>query len=130
VDRWRTRIARICLMVGLCAWVLGSFASALHELVVQHVVCAEHGELVEAGQGGDALVAHGGGPELRAPAPEPAHDHGCVYELVGFGGVPDRGPALAMTALSWPEPALLAGAAGPRGPPLAVAPKTSPPLAS
>ena len=40
----------ICALLAACLWLLGPISPQLHFLLVQHSVCDEHGELVEAQQ--------------------------------------------------------------------------------
>ena len=131
VTRLRTRAVHVALLTGLFAWFVGSFAAVLHNVVVQHVVCAEHGELVEL----DALdntvaSAHASGPEIRSAAPDAAHGHDCMFDLVVFDGMTISDPSELVLPLVWSSTSLLAIAEAPRGPPLAYAPKTSPPFVS
>ncbi len=116
--------ARLAMLVGLCAWLGGSVAQLVHEAVVTHVVCPEHGEVLELD--GQAKAARADASEIRSASPD-LHEHACDFELVTFASTV---PALA----AWTGPAVpaldshpLARAQAPRGPPLAYAPKTSPP---
>jgi hypothetical protein len=61
-------------LVGL--FLQGQLASLLHSATVRHVVCSEHGELVDL-PAGDAAA----GPELAAADAQPAlHDGGAPIE--------------------------------------------------
>lgn len=116
----------------LLATTLGQIA---HFLLVRHVVCAEHGELLEAPS--PALRGHDGHPERAGNAagePEPAleHDHCQVLARLQRGtavlGAQDfeLAPPPAPSLIEAEAPAELAPALPP---PLTRAPKTSPPEA-
>ena len=51
---FRNRGTLLRLLAGLCVLVLvlGDLIRAVHLLTVRHVVCAEHGELIEVGEHG------------------------------------------------------------------------------
>ncbi len=126
VPRRFPALTKIALTLGLCAWVLGSFASGLHYLLVQHVVCADHGELVELDHHDGPAIALADAPEISAIG-HAEHDHGCQDELIDRTGVTSA-PWVAAHALGHKRaPLPMTGADSPRGPPLAYAPKTSPP---
>ena len=131
MNRSRTLAARICLVAGLFAWVLSSFHAVLHKLVVEHVVCAEHGEVVElAHADSDTVAAEAKGPEIRARAPAPEHAHGCLFELVVFDGLEVDSTSPPSTSTLWAGLTPRVTLNTPRGTPLLYAPKTSPPLTS
>lgn len=128
---WRTRAARIALMVGLCGWVAGLFSSLIHEVLVEHVVCPEHGEIIELGDGTAHAETTTDGPELFASDAPADHEHGCLEEILMLEGMQVVTLHLGVpTDLVWPAPPVLAIRQAPRGPPLSYAPKTSPPTAS
>ena len=118
------------IVAAVC--VLAQFATLAHRAAVHHVVCAEHGELVEA----PAPVTTTGaiGSEVGLFATEPGSDAGDDHCVVACG-------LRAHTASAYPpapvalQPAVLAAAElTPRDhvPSFAryrTAPKTSPPLA-
>lgn len=115
--RWlrRTRVLSAALTVAVVlAWMGGLSAKLAHEITARHAVCEDHGQLVE--DDGDA----------------DEHRHGC--ELAGLpstGAAPELPgpPEDRLAAPAHPVVACwLARAHAPRGPPLAYAPKTSPPL--
>ncbi len=127
---------RQLLTAATCVlWVVGSVSMQLHDIFNAHVVCAEHGvvehvELADGTAQADATAQHDDGPAISAAD---TSDHG---EACPLQGIPSFGPAIAQASLSgpplvsWlpPDPLVVPGA--PRGPPLAYAPKTSPPVAS
>jgi len=102
----------------------------MHEALVQHAVCAEHGEVVEL-DGEVISAAPANGPQLRALDLVDEHEHGCGFDLVLVDEVVIS-PAVDATAAAavLPEPGPMATPGTPRGPPLAYAPKTSPPSTS
>lgn len=105
----------------LLSWLGALGATQVHRYAVTHVVCEEHGEVVE-------IEAEAAEEAVAKPAPGERHDHGC--DLLGVGGpatVPETPrPFVAAETLPPPRP-VAALPAAPRGPPLAYAPKTSPP---
>jgi hypothetical protein len=125
----RTIFARALLLVAMCAWVAGSFVASVHDVVVQHVVCAEHGEVFELGtEGSRVYQPETGGSELRPATPDPSHDHGCSFDVVFLDGMTVGLPAMfSLPFIHSPNFALLAIAEAPCAPPLVYAPKTSPP---
>lgn len=122
-------LARPFALFAAMMWLWSTSASEVHHILVKHVVCAEHGELSEVRGHGDTVQSdQADHPSIAADAP--AHpDHGCA----GLVATPDRAPPVLGTprvtraALLVADP--LTTPAAPRGPPLAYAPKTSPPLA-
>ncbi len=128
-----TIFRRCALLLGLMVWLLGSLAQQIHLAAVVHVVCADHGEVVEIDRGHAhaAVDDRAAGPRLEAPVDGPAHEHGCdLDDALRFAlAAPDASHALpAPRALVQRRLSLPVGA--PRGPPLAFAPKTSPPHAT
>ena len=113
------------LLLAALAWMVCDALSEYHQLVVQHVVCPEHGELLELAQDG---AQHGSGQHQVLPASGLSdHGHGCSLQ-----GLPSpEGASAAPNVVQHParitQAPLLAQALAPRGPPLAYAPKTSPP---
>jgi hypothetical protein len=140
----RHRLARIAALIATVVWVFTTSAGAMHEIVVRHVRCAEHGELseVRAGHHGEDHGRTTRTPGAGASAGERADhgpvvtsgdaahpDHGCA-ELLGSSdptlpvlGVPPR------SRMARPVGDPLCDPGAPRGPPLEYAPKTSPPEA-
>ena len=135
------RIRLTAGLVALCCLV-GQLSGLAHMLLVQHVTCPEHGELVHSGAVAhtdvtdlaavsDATPATGLVSSGDATAEEPAghgHDH-CLAAAHGRGHVGLGGAAAGALA---PSPAL-AGLPTDAAPHLAhdalyrLAPKTSPP---
>ena len=117
----------VCVLCVL--WVGGTLNIQLHDALYTHVVCADHG-VVEHGAEVHAGAGDSDGLSLTAGD---ATDHG---EACPMQGVPSFAPtvpsAVASAALlaSLPTPTPLVDLAAPRSPPLAYAPKTSPPVAS
>jgi hypothetical protein len=127
------------LWAGLLALVLcgGSLGEAAHFLLVQHAICAEHGELIEVHEGShasepshDTTLEHG----TRASAPEEAGEHEHC-QLLGLRQQELTLPEVAV-ATAIPQPS--ASHAGLLDAPttalvslsaLSLAPKTSPPAA-
>lgn len=130
MNLFRHRHALRLWLVTLIAWVSAGSAAFVHEYTVAHVVCADHGEVVElAASHGDA-AAHADHPSLRdAPLGSDHHDHGCA--LPAMPAPPELLPTFTMPAVhfvaTWPTQAVVSLRA-PRPPPLRFAPKTSPPV--
>ena len=116
---------RVVLLAGLLAWVFGQWAALKHQVEVLHIRCAEHGEVIEVGTDADAAV-HSDVAQISAPDDE-EHEHGCKVLPLNEA----KSQAIKLTALL-SSPVYIAPLKGtpaaPRGPPLAYAPKTSPPL--
>ena len=129
MTRWRTTIAKYSLLAGMCSWLVVSFVAMLHDVVIQHVVCAEHGEVLEleavqTSATTDAMA----GPQARAAGEVLAETHGCVFDLVCLDDAVVATFAPTISEVNPPIHAELANSATPRGPPLSYAPKTGPPL--
>lgn len=79
-QRRRAWFRHLSVWVGLLC-LLGQVSSSLHMLLVRHVRCAEHGELVHAEehQNGAHAAVHAagvpGGPSLRASEGDGDHGH-------------------------------------------------------
>lgn len=123
-----TRARPLLVLLSALLWLVGVSAQQVHHLAVRHVTCPEHGEILELSAHEDAASAtDDAGPSWEAPAGALDHDQAC--------GVPSLAPASAApAALAWAPPAdapLVTTPRprqnAPRGPPLAFAPKTSPP---
>ncbi|MFT5681876.1 MAG: hypothetical protein ACI8RZ_002794 [Myxococcota bacterium] len=116
---------RVVLLAGLLAWVLGQWATLKHQIEVIHVRCAEHGEVIEVVADADAAV-HSDVAQISAPDDED-HEHGC--DVLPLSEAKSQAVKLTSLLASPVHIAPMAGTpAAPRGPPLAYAPKTSPPL--
>ncbi len=109
------------------AWMGAAISSQVHHLVVQHVICPEHGELQGIHFDG---AEHAAVDQIGAPEAGEKHgDHGCLF-LAGFSS--STPPAIVEAPVrAWTPPvsAPLPESLGARAPPLRFAPKTSPPLA-
>ncbi len=117
---------RLVALFAALSWLGGTVAQFAHAAIVQHVVCEEHGDVVELA---DADAHIGDRVELSAPD-RGDHGHGCDFEHVTFTVASlDVPPALVPPVPLAPPEDPLVRATPPRGPPLAYAPKTSPPLA-
>lgn len=135
-DRAATRLV-LRLWAGLLALLLcgSSLSETAHFLLVQHAVCAEHGELIELHDRSAAAEAlHDAAPEhgtqASAPDLEGEHEH-CqllgrrqqeltLPEVAGVAVVP-RAPESGRALLDAPTAARAPVSA------LSLAPKTSPP---
>lgn len=113
---------------ALLAVLLGMFegVAALADQARTHVVCPEHGELIEA------VHVPGVAHETLANATPDRHDMGCALAL--FGHPPPVAelptpPSLLLPPIPDPECPVLGAAAGVARAPLLTAPKTSPPTA-
>jgi hypothetical protein len=128
------RAARVLLALVASA-LLALPAQLAHFLLVRHVVCAEHGELVHAGPGAERPAARVGaerrtpGVALRAAAVGHEHEH-CAFASAARDGLAVgrqraivAAAALPVAALSSARPLLQ----GPRVVLFRLAPKTSPP---
>jgi hypothetical protein len=129
--------ARLISVVLAAVVVAAPVASALHELTVAHVTCAEHGELTHV------AIAHGSGvaavrglATVEADTPESgttdAHDHCSLGSAVRSGVC---SPFARTAAVRYEPPAAVSRTKRVRAPApgrafvLASAPKTSPPSA-
>lgn len=107
-------------------WLGGAFATGAHEVWVRHIVCPEHGEIVEVG----TSVGEADGPVAKQGALGASHQDGCVLpalpaaDLPGVPVVADEPvepplySAPPRAELAWKQAAIL------------YAPKTSPPRSS
>ncbi len=105
------------------AWAMGSVAAVLHEASTVHVVCDDHGHVLELEAGHVDAPVH----DTLSQGEHDDHDHGCAFAPASTGveataqsdtTIPSV-PPLALRPSVRPD--------APRGPPLAFAPKTSPP---
>jgi hypothetical protein len=119
--------SRVLGLLAAVAWVLSALAGQIHGLRTVHAVCLQHGELIDvpARQADAHADGDRSGPTAWLGAPD--DDHGCRIEVL----VPlEPLPVVFVRAahrLSFPLVDPLAAHEAPRGPPLAYAPKTSPP---
>lgn len=111
----------LALIAALCqAGVI--VGSVVHEASTVHVVCEDHGHVLELDDHHEAPFEDG-----LSAGEHDEHEHGCAFAGAGFGAdvpahtgvaLPQVPPLVAVSTVS-PD--------APRGPPLAFAPKTSPP---
>jgi hypothetical protein len=126
--------ARVLALLVAAASLSAQVSTLLHDAEVQHIRCAEHGELthVEAQRADVATPAQPGGAVDRAPAgPPDAHEH-CAVVFAVQGGA--HAPVVRAFVRFTPPPVVARPAAAPAPRPgrtfvLASAPKTSPPSA-
>ncbi len=113
----------LALFAAFCQAAMISGA-VVHEASTVHVVCEDHGHILEF----DALHDEQASPPDGLSAGEhDDHEHGCA-----FTSAAPAAEATAHAGVALPTaPPLVAGPSAsvdaPRGPPLAFAPKTSPP---
>jgi hypothetical protein len=132
------RTAAVALLAA-AATLIGQGWTTSHDVAVQHVRCAEHGELTHVAPAravaAAAPVAAAAHPAAAAPAGDPApcgHEHCAVASALRDGA--DRPAARAAASILPPPPAASAPGthvvpARGRAQVLASAPKTSPPAA-
>ena len=135
---WRQVFVRTFLACGAVAWLLGGVGAVVHQALVQHVVCAEHGqveELVNSSHGdlsaSDVSIStqrsEHDTASLYSDNISDNHDHDCSLDLTS------QTAASSLTRSALPQSTahhiaiFLTRVAPPRGPPLAYSPKTSPP---
>ena len=124
---WRSHLKRFALLLGAVAWVSGWGASLVHQSLTLHVTCETHGDVVDVGHGASIASSEVDHDQIGALDASDAHDHDCAFQALGVARIPWVGGVLAravpVTRQDDPAPTVRA----PRGPPLAYAPKTSPP---
>ncbi len=126
------------LMASLAVLCLACQASTLvHLVVVAHVPCAEHGELIDVRAeaplaGAAAPVAHAAGLALVSPVAEPpphSHDHCAVLATRRENALVSQPSLLVLDRAVVAQPRCTPDAAPPPAMrPLDVAPKSSPPV--
>ena len=107
--------------------MLTSFSAVLHEIVVQHVVCAEHGETLELEAAHVDQKDHGDFAHFDSPATQSGHEDGCVLQLVSFSAASVESPVPLWTLNIVYELPSRATVAPLRASPYTYAPKTDPP---
>jgi hypothetical protein len=107
--------------------MLTSFSAVLHDIVVKHVVCAEHGETLELEAAHVGQNDHGNFAHFDAPATQGVHEDGCVLQLVSFSTASVERPAPLWTLNIVYELSSRATGAPLRVSPYTYAPKTDPP---
>jgi hypothetical protein len=74
----RKRAAASLALLSLVALFFGDFTRGLHLLTARHVLCAVHGDLMEAEGGGEpAALAEGRDPALLPAVPAVDHHEHC-----------------------------------------------------
>jgi hypothetical protein len=126
----RHALQRLLTAIFAVLLIASPMQPALHTLLAPHVFCAEHQALEH-----DTDASQDGGDDADdRTGSDGAHGHGdfCVFPGTAFEAVPDTpGPVDRTAAVdATPAPTPLVDAAAPRAPPLAYAPKTSPPFFS
>jgi hypothetical protein len=119
------------VLVGLVC--VAHVAAVRHDVSVEHVVCAEHGELIDV-EITAASASPSDGPRLEANAAEhsrPTRHAHCGFAAMAHGVAEGPGPSLASTA---PVAQFAPQSPPPTVPPASIpalhlAPKTSPPAA-
>jgi hypothetical protein len=122
------------VLAALAALLLvgSSLGQAAHLAVVQHAICAEHGDLLHAADGHAAPTAHAEHDDENGSMPEEGGDHEHC-QVLARNQAEQALPAVPAVSGLLPVagPALLELAtvveARPARVPLSVAPKTSPP---
>jgi len=123
-------LRRILIGWACVLWILGSGGTQLHDVMYTHIMCPEHGVLEHAPDTADVASAHDSGPSILS-ADKSSHGEECPFECIPSSAalVPAPAPGLAYV-LKFAEPSPFVHVGAPRGPPLAYAPKTSPPIAT
>ena len=126
--------ARLLAAVAVAIVGYAQFATSWHETTVQHVVCAEHGELTHVGPiptSAPTRAPEQAGIQPAKPETVEAHEH-CGFVFAPESSTPS--PVIRVAVQSEPPPAVPRQPADPAPRPgrafvLASAPKTSPPVA-
>ncbi len=116
---FRSRRARLTLVVAVLCWIAGLTGQVVHNAVEQHAVC-EHGELIEI-EDSQVQVA------TISAADSGEHEHGCAFDELNAEAVENPGIQPPVTVALAHDAPLLSSHTAPRGPPLSFAPKTGPP---
>lgn len=123
---WRGRVILVAV-----ACLLGQASTLAHRALVQHAVCAEHGESVHVAAAGPASPAVPSAREasLRAALVDEGDQHEHCAAADSRASIPRLTPDAASEQVHSRSVALLATEAGLRVavPPYLIAPKTSPP---
>lgn len=102
-------------------WLVATFASQWHQVVVPHARCPEHGELLQVMTG-----ERSDGPELAAAPPDQQHDECALHAFAGAFPAP-RPPSVLAPVEAPPEEVTTFASIRLAREPLRFAPKTSPP---
>lgn len=128
---WLVRPLPLRLLVAFAAilWAWSSTSALVHPFLVRHATC-EHGDVVEVhadGEADHASAAPSPDDQIGAATMDDDHDHGCSVPS-GASSHRKAHPQLPSPwAIAQLHPATWWAGAPARGPPLAFAPKTSPP---
>jgi hypothetical protein len=127
---WPARVVRYSALTFALLAMTGQVLSGLHFALVNHVTCAEHGELIETGSRVDQPTTSSTTKTIAAVAVEGhGHDH-CSIALLRRQQA--KSAAARPLPLRAPQPrvSLVLPATAPSAPidPLSVAPKNSPPV--
>lgn len=122
--------------MSLCLLGAQGLLPALHQSLVSHRLCAEHGELVEAHESHAAVEVHAAdaapGPEALAIQSVPGSDHDehcdCVLGVFLTSGGATRGDGTAVASPGVLAPELAHAEAFATAEILSFAPKLSPPV--
>ena len=124
----RIPLLRPIALLVVFTWLAAGLSSQIHHLIVQHVVCPEHGKLqgIHLEDGPHHVL-----DQIAPPEASLFHgDHGCLFLAGFFSSEPPT--VVQAPAHLWTPPQVTAPITdthGARAPPLRFAPKTSPPLA-
>lgn len=109
------------MLLAAIVWLVTTFASQWHQVVVPHARCPEHGELLQV-----MLGERSDGPELSTAPADQQHDECALHALAGAFPAPRPPSVLTPVAAPSEEVTTLASIRLAREP-LRFAPKTSPP---
>lgn len=129
MSRLRAIFVRLMVVAAMLAWVGGQLASTIHQLETVHLRCAEHGHTIEIERSEVAAAGHvhAEQDELVAAADCGEHEPHCLHQLLPQTPLAAVTPTTGLPALAHPALPFAAHHHDARGPPLAYAPKTSPP---
>jgi hypothetical protein len=125
----RALLVRLVVLAAMLAWTGGQLAASLHKLETIHVRCAEHGHVIEIELATVAAAdhVHPQQDELRAAPDCQDHEQHCLHQLLPQTRLASAAAPPPLPALAHPASLFAARQHDARGPPLAYAPKTSPP---
>lgn len=125
----RAVLVRLVVLAAMLAWTGGQLASTLHKLETVHIRCAEHGHVIEIERSTVASAGHVHAPqdELRAASDCGEHEAHCLHQLLPQTPAVSAAAPMGLPALAHPASLPSVHQHDARGPPLAYAPKTSPP---
>ncbi len=124
--------ARLVVALAVLAFSFADLFRGVHLLAERHVVCAEHGELVHAGERAEPNGPNAGGPTRVDPAAPGAHHHDhcglAAFSPRESHALVSAAPRVFVTALAERVLAAPELASVPAAAVLAYAPKLSPPV--